>query len=258
MFIVLKRRTILFFVMSVLIAITGVISIGEIQSSSTVSTSSGDRQLPIYSVSTEEKKIALTFDAAWGADDTQDIIDILDKYEVKATFFLVGFWVDKFPSEVKSLYEAGHEIATHSNAHKFMSKMTREEIISDLNASIDKISTVIGERVRVFRPPYGDYNNTLITTARELGLEPIQWSIDSLDWKGLSAKELISRVTSRLHSGGIILCHNNSEHIVEALSSIIEYALGEGYSFSTVSDLIVDGEYYIDNNGVQHARTENN
>ena len=257
MFIVLKRRSILFFVMAVLIAITGVVSLGEISANTVVSASVTDRQLPIYSVSTEEKKIALTFDAAWGADDTQDIIDILAKYEVKATFFLVGFWVDKFPSEVKALYDAGHEIGTHSNAHKFMSKMTKDEIISDINSSIDKISAVIGERAKVFRPPYGDYNNTLISTVRSLDLEPIQWSIDSLDWKGLSGAELISRVTSRLHPGGIILCHNNSEHIVEALGGIIEYALDNGYLFTTVSELIVDGEYYIDNNGVQHARTEN-
>ena len=257
MFLVLKRRNILFFVMAVLISITGVVSLGEISTNTVVSASASDRLLPIYSVSTEEKNISLTFDAAWGADDTQDIIDILAKYDIKATFFLVGFWADKFPDEVKALFDAGHEIATHSNAHKFMSKMSRDEIISDLKSSIDKISAITGERVEVFRPPYGDYNNTLISTVRELGLEPIQWSIDSLDWKGLSAKELVSRVTSRLHPGGIILCHNNSEHIVEALGGIIEYALEEGYTFTTVSDLIIDGEYYIDNNGVQHARTEN-
>ena len=253
MMFVVRRKSIVAVVMAVIMLIAGCMTLRGSGAAQVffVQETAAKRELPIYSVGTQTKQVALTFDAAWGAEDTQNIIDILAKYNVKATFFLVGIWVEKYPDAVNMLRDAGHEIGSHSSKHKFMSKMSQAEVVNDLTESMSKITQVSGVVPKVFRPPYGDYNNTLIKTCRSVGMTPIQWSIDSLDWKGLSAAEMLARIKDKLHEGGIILCHNGSEHIVEALPGIIEYISSQGYQFAKVSDMLYQQDYYIDNNGVQ-------
>ena len=209
------------------------------------------RKIPIYGVQTEQKKIALSFDAAYGSDKTEKIMEILKSYGANATFFLVGFWVDKYPEMTQKISEQGFEIGTHSNEHAYMSKMSASDITSDLTASITKIENVTGQKPVVFRPPYGDYNDTLIESCEKLGLKTIQWNVDSLDWKGISASEITSRVISRAKEGSIVLFHNNSDHILDALSSILELLKARGYEFCSVSELIYQENYVIDNNGIQ-------
>ena len=138
------------------------------------------RRLPIYSVQRDDKCVSLTFDAAWGNEDTQTLIDILAKYDVKATFFVVGFWADKFPESVKALADAGHEVMTHSDDHAHFSRLSREQIIENLNAGCDRIEAVTGVRPTLFRAPYGEYNDTVVQTAQELGLTTIQWDVEAL------------------------------------------------------------------------------
>ena len=159
--------------------------------------SATQRELPIYCVEHEEKLASLTFDAAWGADDTQTLIDILAKYDVKATFFLVGQWVDKYPDKVKLLYDSGHEIMNHSNTHPKFTLLSKTKIEAELEACSEKIKAITGIKPDLFRPPYGDYDNKVITTSRELGYEVIQWNVDSLDWKNLTAQEIFNRVTAK-------------------------------------------------------------
>lgn len=209
------------------------------------------RKLPIYGVKTDEKAVAITFDAAYGADKTEQIIEILEKYNATATFFLVGFWVDKYPELTKEISDRGFEIGTHSNMHEHMSKMSASDISTDLSVSVKKIENIIGKKVDLFRPPYGEYNNTLIEESQKLGLYPIQWSVDSIDWKGISANEMTTRVVSRVHEGAIVLFHNNSDHIVEALPRILELLVARGYKFKTVGEMIYRDNYNIDNNGMQ-------
>ena len=114
----------------------------------------------------------------WGNEDTQQLIDILEQYQVKATFFVVGEWVDKYPESVKALSDAGHEVMNHSNTHPHMNQMSREEVISDVEACNDKIESVTGVRPTLIRPPYGEYNDTVISAIRSIGMEPIQWDVD--------------------------------------------------------------------------------
>ena len=211
-----------------------------------------ERKVPVYSVETQEKKIALTFDAAWGSDKTSKIISICQENNIKATFFLVGFWVDKYPDKVKEIYNAGFDIGTHSETHPQMSKLTAFQIESELSSSSSKISAITGQKVRYFRPPYGDYNNLLLETANKLGLITIQWDVDTLDWKGLSSGQINSRVNSGVKNGSIILCHNNSDHITDALPELISGLKSKGYTFCKLSELVYDNNYTIDNNGVQH------
>ena len=209
------------------------------------------RKLPIYGVQTEQKLVALSFDAAYGSDKTEKIMEILKSYGANATFFLVGFWVDKYPEMTKSIFDNGFEIGTHSNEHAHMSKLSASDIQNDLSVSMSKIQAVTGKSPTIFRPPYGEYNDTLLIEAQKLGLTTIQWNVDSLDWKGISGMEITSRVVSRVKEGSIVLFHNNRDHILDALPSVLELLSARGYKFCSIGDLIYKDNYEIDNNGMQ-------
>ena len=151
------------------------------------------RELPVYSVERDDKVVSISFDASWGADKTIPILDILDQYGVKTTFFLVGGWVDKYPDMVKEIFARGHEIGNHSNTHPQMSKLGEEGIRDELRMMSDKVEKLTGVRPTLFRPPYGDYNNRVVQVSRAEGYEAVQWSIDSLDWKDRGTQDIINR-----------------------------------------------------------------
>ncbi len=209
------------------------------------------RQVPIYSVDTSEKKVALTFDAAWGSDKTLKIVNILKDAGLEATFFLVGFWSKANEDKIKQIDEAGFDIGTHSNTHPKMSTLSKEQMRHELEESIKLITNITKKPVKFFRAPFGDYSDAVLEVAGSLGLKTIQWDVDTLDWKGLSAGEILSRVKSGVKNGSIILCHNNSDHIVEALPLIISYLKGENYQIVKLSELVYDDGYHIDANGTQ-------
>ncbi len=209
------------------------------------------RKLPIYSVETNEKKVAISFDCAWGTDYTDSLLETMQNHNVKCTFFAVEFWVDKHPDYVKKIDQAGHEIGTHSATHPYMSKLSKSNIIKELTTSSQKISAITGKKVEVFRAPYGDYNDLLIDTARELGLYTIQWDVDSLDWKDLSKEKIKERVVSKVNNGSIVLFHNQGLHTHEALEEIIITLRSEGYQFVRIGDLIYKDNYYMQPDGRQ-------
>jgi len=209
------------------------------------------RELPIYCVQRDSKMVSLTFDAAWGNEDTQLLIDILGRYNIKATFFVVGDWAKKYPESVKALSDAGHEVMNHSNTHAHFSKLSSQQIIEDINACNDKIEDVTGVRPMLFRAPFGEYDDHVIKTLKDMGMYTIQWDVDSLDWKDLSAAEITNRVTSRVKAGSIVLFHNAALHTPEALPGIIEWLIQNGYTAVKVSDLILKENYTIDHTGRQ-------
>ena len=210
------------------------------------------RELPVYSVANEEKEIALTIDAAWEDDKTDFILDTLDEYNVKATFFLCGFWVDKYPDMVKEIYDRGHEIGDHSSTHPHMTKLSAAQMQKDVEACEGMIEKITSTPCALFRAPYGEYNDAVILAMREAGYEVIQWDLDTVDWRQeRSAQTILDSVIPKLHSGCIILCHNNGYMIKEYLPTLLETAQSQGYTFVTVSELLLDGETYIDVNGVQ-------
>lgn len=216
-----------------------------------VGASATTRELPIYSVSHDQKVLSISFDAAWGNEDTQEIINILEQYQVKATFFVVGDWAEKYPESVRALFDAGHEIMNHSDDHAHYPEMSAEEIIADLNACNDKVEAVTGVRPTLVRFPYGDYNDTTVRATRTIGMEPIQWDVDSLDWKDLSAVDITARVTEKVNAGSIVLFHNAAKNTPAALPAIIETLIQTGYTFVPISQLLLDGEYSIDHSGKQ-------
>ncbi len=143
-----------------------------------VGASASARQLPIYCVQREQKLVSISFDAAWGNEDTQQLIDILGQYQIPATFFVVGEWADKYPESVKALAGAGHEVMNHSNTHAHYPQLSAEQVVADLNACNDKIEALTGVRPTLVRLPYGDYDDSSISAVRSLGMEPIQWDVD--------------------------------------------------------------------------------
>ena len=241
--VLLLRRGTLLLILTALVAAGIFMAVGG---PGFVSASAAKRQLPIYSVEREEKVCAISFDAAWGNEDTQMLIDILSKYNVKATFFVVGEWVDKYPESVKALADAGHEVMGHSNDHAHFNTLSADQIVEDINTCNDKIEKITGKRPTLFRPPFGEYDDHVITTVRGMGIEPIQWDVDSLDWKDYDAATITQRVTSSVGPGSIVLFHNAALHTPEALPDILEYLLGEGYEIVPISQLILDGEYGTD------------
>lgn len=211
-----------------------------------------ERQLPIYCVKTEEKKVALTFDAAWGADDTDTLIEVLSRYNAPATFFVVGGWVDKYPEEVKRLNDAGNDVMNHSSTHPYMTKLSEAQMKEQLENCNEKIAAITGKAPTLFRCPYGDYNNTVVSTVESIGMKAIQWDVDSLDWKDTSTVEsIVTRVTEKVKPGSIVLFHNDADHTPEALPIILEKLIADGYTFVKVAELIAYDNYTIDNTGMQ-------
>ncbi len=247
---IIRKRTILL----CFAALLGLLSVVWIGKNEALTASKVQRDLPIYCVDKgEDKCISISFDAAWGNEDTQQLIDILEKYQVKATFFVVGNWVDRFPESVKALSDAGHEVMNHSDTHPHMTQISKEKMKEEIDNCNDKIEKITGKRPTLHRAPYGDYNNDVVQTVRECGCYTIQWDVDSLDWKDLSAAEITKRVTEKVKPGSIVLFHNAALHTPEALPGILEKLQGEGYRLVPISELIYTENYSIDQAGMQHS-----
>lgn len=218
-----------------------------------VSNTVNGRELPIYSVETGEKKVGLSFDAAWGNEDTQDILNILADYNVHATFFMTGEWVDHFPEDVKRIQAMGHDLGNHSQNHKNMSQLSNEECKEELMTVHNKVKVLTGVEMDLFRPPYGDYDNEVIQSAKECGYYSIQWSVDSLDWKDYGVDSIVKTVTQHkeLKNGAIILMHNGAKYTKDALPKVLEILQAEGYKIVPISELIYRDDYHLDVTGRQ-------
>ncbi len=217
-----------------------------------VSSASATQKLPIYSVQTEEKKVAVTFDAAWTNQDTDELIRILKKHNAVATFFIVGDWAEKFPKSVRAFYDAGHTIANHSDTHKAFSKCSREEIEEEILNCNKKLETITGEKITLLRAPSGEYSNQSLEIAKELKMHTIQWDCDSLDYTKISVEEIVNRVVKGTKNGSIILFHNGVENTAEALDKTLTQLKSQGYEFVSVNDLIYKDNYYLDHTGRQY------
>ncbi len=219
----------------------------------TVDVFNSERHLPIYSVETD--KVTITFDCAWGASDIPTILEILKKEDIKASFFMVGQWAEKFPDAVKLIANDGHDIANHGYSHLRMSTISKEKCKSEIELCNQKLEEISGVKVKLFRPPYGDYNNNVIDTCNELSCYPIQWNVDSLDWKKeMSKQAILDRILKRTKPGAIILFHNDTQHTVELLPQIISELKSKGFVFAKVSDMLMLDNYYIDDQGRQQRK----
>lgn len=238
-----------------LILIAGILSTPKILSVTT-SGNVSKKELPIYCVETEKPQVALSFDAAWGNEDTQRILDTLAKHNVKVTFFMTGGWIENYPEDVKKIAAAGHDLGNHSHNHKQMSKLSKAECIEEIKKPHEMVKELTGIDMFLFRPPYGDYNNTLVEATYEIKYYPIQWDVDSLDWKDYGADDIVRRVINhkKLGNGSIILCHNGAKYTADALDALITGLQDKGYELVPISQLILRDNYYMNHEGRQCAK----
>lgn len=209
------------------------------------------RLLPIYSVETDEKKVSLTFDCAWGADDIPDILNVLEENGIKATFFLVGTWIDKYPDEVKLIAAGGHDIGNHSDSHAHVNKLSYDDNVLDMKKCNEKIQKISRNKVTLYRGPYGEYNNTVIKASKSEGMKVIQWDIDTLDYTGLNPTQMCKRINDKIRNGSIILMHNDTDYTAKGLQQIIDTIEALEYEIVPVSELIYTENYEINHEGRQ-------
>ena len=213
----------------------------------------GARRVPVYCVDRADKTVSLTFNAAWGDETTDEILDILREKGVKATFFFVGTFAQNSPESVKKIANEGHEIANHSMRHRDPADQDYKALLTDISDCSDLLFSLTGVKPALYRAPAGAYNNEAIEAAGELGLTAVQWSADSIDWKDPAPEKIRERIMNKTKPGAILLFHLGKENTAQALPGIIETLFEDGYTFVTVSELLPEGETYIDSNGVMHA-----
>ncbi len=199
-----------------------------------------------------DNRVAISFDAAWGDEQTEQLLDILDENNVKATFFLVGDWVDKYPDDVKEIAQRGHDIGNHSDTHPHLPQLSNENATKEIQCCNEKIEALTGHTPTLFRPPYGDYNNDLVKTVKSLGMYCIQWDVDSLDWKDPTPEQMCKTVLDKVTDGSIVLMHNGAKNTPAALPDIIKGIQDKGFEIVLIKDLIPEGEYYTDVQGEMH------
>ena len=250
MFLVFNKEKIDTYLVAIL-TVAVLIGIASFDKAKVIPTSAVERNLPIYNVQTEEKKLAFTMNCAWNADDIDQILEVLKNNDVKITFFMVGEWVDKYPDAVKKIYEAGHEIGSHSNTHPHVNNLSSEKNLEEIKLSVSKIEKITGSQTKLYRTPYGEYNDTVIKTATENGYYPIQWDVDTLDYEGKTGDEMWGRIKGKIKNGSIILSHNGTKHTAESLDMLIKNIKSKVFEIVKVSDLIYKDNYRIDSNGMQ-------
>lgn len=251
MFVVVKKKRLILAVILCFLIAGGTVFAVFAQKNADAASAKTKKLLPVYSVQTDSNKVALTFDAAWGSDKTEKILDLLDEYGVRATFFLVGFWIEANPELTQEIASRGHCIGNHSEDHPHMPSISKEKMAGQIDSVNDRLEKLIGQKTVFFRAPFGDYDDTLIGLLQEKGMMGVQWDVDSLDWKGLSGGQIAERILSRVKSGSIILCHNNSDHILDALPLVLLGLKNKGLTSVPVSELVLTKDYSIDNNGTQ-------
>lgn len=222
----------------------------------TVTTSANGVELPIYSVHMKDKKVALSFEVGEDNKGTEEILDVLKQYGYKATFFIHGSWFDKYQDTAKRIIQEGHDLGNHSENHKHMSELEKEQVKYEIIELHESVKEKLGFEMKLFRVPYGDFDNTVIRMAKEAGYYPILWNIDSRDWKDYGTNSIVDSVlqNDNFTSGSIVRFHTDSKFTVEALSFVIDGIIEEGYDIVAVSKLIHNSDYYVDASGRQMER----
>jgi polysaccharide deacetylase family sporulation protein PdaB len=210
-----------------------------------------DTTMPIYKVDTKDKKIALTFDVAWGSENINYIMDVLDKYNIKSTFFLVGSWIDDNEDLTKDIFYRGHELGNHSNTHADLTSLSKDDAQDEIEYTTNKIYDLTGYKSSLYRPPFGTVDDDVMEICTDLGYQVIKWDVDSYDWKEIGPIHIVERVVKGAKSGSIILLHADVENVSDYLENIIVRLVSNGYELVPVSNLLYKNNYIIDSNGIQ-------
>ncbi|GAB6098839.1 hypothetical protein JCM16358_07180 [Halanaerocella petrolearia] len=192
---------------------------------------------PYYHGPTDKQAISLTINVAWGQEYIPQMLDVLDEYNVKATFFFVGSWVKKFPELVAEIKEQGHELGNHGLKHVHPKQLSEEELKSLILENQRLIQEIADYKTNLFAPPYGEVDDRVAQIAGQIGYKTIMWSADTIDWQRPKPARIIQRVMRKAKSGGIVLMHP-TKPTTQALPQIISKLQNEGYNIVTVSQLL--------------------
>ena len=232
-----------------------VVGIVALTGDESVTTRANAGRTPIYSVEPQDsqsKPIALTFNCAWDNSDVSSILDTLKEHNITATFFLVGQWAEKYPDSVKAIAQAGHEIGNHSYSHADFATLDEKQLVEEISKCSSVIEQLTGRVPELMRVPSGSYSDTSIAVIERMGMIPIQWDTDSLDWKEVSARKIVKNITKNAQPGSIALLHCGAKNTAAALPDLIEQLQKDGYTFTTVGELIYREHYTLDHTGRQH------
>lgn len=256
--IVIRKSILKIVIISIIIILLLIMFLGIYVSKRSQSIFNYNNKLPIYSVDSNDKKVAITFDSTWGENNTGEILKILKKYDAKATFFLLGRWVEDFTEEARAINNEGHEIGNHSYKHSDFTKVSKEIMVKEIKEGDETIKKITGSVPRLFRVPSGAYNDTAIDTINANNHICIQWDVDSIDWKNQGDEVEYNRVIKKVKSGSIVLFHNGAKYTPKTLERVLSKLSSQGYKFVSVSDLIYKDNYIIDINGKQILSKELN
>lgn len=209
------------------------------------------RDMPVFRVEKAYKVCSLSFDAAQEKGEIEAIVKALDKYQIKATFFVTGQWADRFPETVKQLNGSGHEVMNHTENHPHLLHCSTDELSSQLLSCSEKLTLLTGKPPNLFRPPFGEYDDKIVAAARGFGLQTVMWTIDSQDLRCSSSQQLLELSCNGIQPGSIVRFHVNGPYTAQALPEILETLIQKGYSFEPVSDLLYQQDYRIDSFGKQ-------
>ena len=192
-----------------------------------------------YSGNTESNKISLMINVYWGTEYLDDMLEILDRYEVKTTFFVGGTWAVKESDMLKKIYDAGHEIGNHGYSHKDQDKLNREQNKNEILTTHTLVNDLIGVNMDLFAPPSGAYNKTTVEVATELGYKTIMWTRDTIDWRDKDEEIIYSRAIKDAKGGDVILMHTTADTLL-ALERIIVSLKEQGFVLTTVSENLAE------------------
>ena len=217
-----------------------------------VQASAAAEKKPVISVERGDNKIALTFDCAWDAADTDKLLGMLSDADIRATFFVTGEFCDTHADSVRKMSAGGHSVQNLSDKNIHIKGMNINDLIADTKEAAKKIKTITGKDPALYRAPFGDFDDKALTTLEGMGLIPVQWSVDSRDLDDPDAASVKKRVLDGTASGSVLLFHNDSPVTGEVLPQLITALRQKGFEFVRAEELIFTESFVIDENGIQH------
>ncbi|MBP2628821.1 MAG: polysaccharide deacetylase [Firmicutes bacterium] len=191
---------------------------------------------PIFHGNLSEPKIAFACNVFWGEEFLPDMLNILEANNIKITFFIGGSWGKRFPNLVTELSTRGHELGNHTYSHPHPNTLSKDKNKEQILRTEQLVTELTQRKTTLYAPPYGEYNDTVLAAAAELGYTTIMWTIDTIDWQRPPAEIIINRVMKKINNGAIILIHP-TESTAKALPELIRQIQNKGYTISTVSDI---------------------
>lgn len=229
--IIINKKKIIMMLILVLMVAVFLVSLNQI------SINTMNNNDPIYRGADDDKEVAFACNVVWGNEYLPEILRILKENDAEITFFIGGDWAKRFPEELKTIYNAGHELGNHGYDHKKQSQLNIEQNKQEILKAEDAIKKVTGIKTTLFAPPYGDLNDTVVNAAEGLGYKVIMWSIDTIDWNTKDYNVILERIESKHHNGAIVLMHP-TEATVKALPGMIKSLKSKGYEIVNVSEVL--------------------